>query len=383
MQKKKSPILLFIQGAIGLLILLFSFYLLFNNEVVSLGNYMALKDAEDEVISVPNNKIDPENDGELIYTAGRIEAPIITDKEFGIKVEAIKLKRTVETYQWKEEKTVKKVKNKDGQKVDQATYKYTKIWSPAIINSDNFYLKKSYINPKEDIYKNKLFLSKLVLLGKFKIASELLAEHEEFVPINISEYISSIKRFSKILNQKSSAFEITYPKEFKVVGSVFYKGKNINNPQIGDVRISFEIVKPFDASIIGMQEDGEIKKYEYGTRELFIAQKGIVETKTILKKFEKNVYKFEIKVVILAIVLMYIGFLLIKMPFRKIILLIPYFGVYIAFSDTKRFFVIAILLTLITDGIVWSIYLPLQSLIVVVICIAILTILRKLDYKEK
>jgi len=383
MQKEKPFIISFVQGLIGILILTISFYLLLKDETVSLGNYSAFQYAKSNLVEVQNKKINPDNEGELIHTTGRIEAPIIKDKEFGIKVEAIKLKRIVETYQWKEEKKIKTIKNKEGQKVSQFSYKYDKVWSPSIINSDTFYLNTTHKNPQKELYKNKLFLSNLVLLGDYIISSELLKEDIEFTKINISEYFRSLKRFGKILNTESQESDLEiYPKEFKIHEEFFYNGTDINNPQIGDIRISFESAKPFNISVIGMQEDKQIKKYDYGNKELFITKKGIMNSTDIFKTLEKHTYKSGIKVLILAFVLMFIGFFLIKYPFRKIILMIPFFGVYIAFSDKKRLFVIATLLTFITGGIIWSTYLPLESLLVAGISFSILVVLRNIDYKE-
>ncbi len=98
---------------IGILLFVVAFPALFINE----GCYVKTKKALDEglglVQSVSSENVDPAYDGKLVHMTGKATTEeTLTDDEFGVSENAIKLYRTAEMYQWKEIKETKTKKKK-------------------------------------------------------------------------------------------------------------------------------------------------------------------------------------------------------------------------------------------------------------------------------
>ena len=131
-----------------------------------------LKDIESKLIKVKNAKVLPENEGKLVLVSGNTEKEkIVTDEEFNISVQTIKLVRKVEMYQWRETKTW------DSEK-EEYKYEYSKIWSDSLLEDIHFeyrnaFLSESHINPDTMPYKNQSFYN-TVKLGEFELSSDQL-----------------------------------------------------------------------------------------------------------------------------------------------------------------------------------------------------------------
>ncbi len=102
----------FIGILIGLVLFIAGFPVLFWNEGRAVKRYKTLNEGAGVVISLPEARVLPENDGQLIHVFGRAATDeVVSDPEFEVAVNAIKLKRKVEMYQWKENKKRKTKKN--------------------------------------------------------------------------------------------------------------------------------------------------------------------------------------------------------------------------------------------------------------------------------
>lgn len=58
------------------------------------------------IILKPYDKVNPENDGRVVYISANLAIDEhLTETEYGISIQAVKLKRRVQMYQWVEERT--------------------------------------------------------------------------------------------------------------------------------------------------------------------------------------------------------------------------------------------------------------------------------------
>ncbi len=99
----------------GALLVVASIVGLFWNEGRAVRASSSLKTGAGEVVSISPNKVDPANEGRLVYTTGEASSSeMLTDANFGLGVQAIRFIRKVEMYQWKEERQSETRKRSSG-----------------------------------------------------------------------------------------------------------------------------------------------------------------------------------------------------------------------------------------------------------------------------
>ena len=95
---------------IGAVLFMAAFPFLFWNEGRAVRRYQTLNEGAGTVISLPEARVSAEYDGQLVHVSGEATTDeIVTDPEFGVAVNAIKLQRKAEMYQWKENKNKKRL----------------------------------------------------------------------------------------------------------------------------------------------------------------------------------------------------------------------------------------------------------------------------------
>jgi len=107
----------------GFLLIGISFVLLFWNEGRAVKTMKTLKEGKGIVVPIRADKLDPENNGKLVHVTGKATTEeILEDSVFNVSIRAIKLKRVVQMYQWKEVVTSKTKKKLGGETETVKTY---------------------------------------------------------------------------------------------------------------------------------------------------------------------------------------------------------------------------------------------------------------------
>jgi hypothetical protein len=126
--------------------------------ILNEGNYVTQHKALNEALSVvievdPTAHISSNNEGALVHFIGLAETKYaISDSNFGVSTQALKLKRTVEMYQWVEEAHSETKKKVGGSTETVTTYTYSKQWKSDFVNSNRFAKSDSHTNPSSMPY---------------------------------------------------------------------------------------------------------------------------------------------------------------------------------------------------------------------------------------
>lgn len=225
---------------VGLCLFIVAFPLLFWNEGRSVRQYQTLLEGAGLVVSVPSDKVDAANDGKLVHATGNVSTEAtLEDPEFGVSAKALKLRRVVEMYQWREESSSHTEKKLGGGSETATTYTYDKVWSEDLIRSADFKKPEGHQNPGSMAYQTTEQLAAPITLGAFTLPPSLAGEINHFEPLPLAADAPPAESFKG---------------RFHDAG--LYLGSNPASPQIGDLRIRFEVA-PFTAASVMARQAGQ------------------------------------------------------------------------------------------------------------------------------
>ena len=220
---------------VGLALFVAATVLLWWNEGRAVKTSKMLKAAETECVDVASvASLDPALEGKLIHaTAVAKTDEILTDPIYGVSVNAIRLVRDVEYYQWVEHsESVTKDKLGGGQETT-TTYTYSMEWVGGPIDSGNF---------KDPDYQSKNFVRTTVP------DNTVTAEKVEFGAYVLPPAMVGAIPASASVNLPAS---LGNGIDTFVDGSTVYYGENPQTPAVGNVRVSFTEADGGTASILG------------------------------------------------------------------------------------------------------------------------------------
>ena len=220
---------------VGLALFVAATVLLWWNEGRAVKTSKMLKAAETECVDVASvASLDPALEGKLIHaTAVAKTDEILTDPTYGVSVNAIRLVRDVEYYQWVEHSSSETKDKIGGGQETTTTYTYTKEWVGGPIDSGNF---------KDPDYQSKNFVRTTVP------DNTVTAEKVEFGAYVLPPAMVGAIPASTSVNLPAS---LGNGIDTFVDGGTVYYGENPQTPAVGDVRVSFTEADGGTASILG------------------------------------------------------------------------------------------------------------------------------------
>jgi len=211
-------------GAIAMLV---AIAVLFTEET-RLSAFHPLKTSALVVVRLTPDQVDPSNEGKLVYICGAttIGEPIF-DVDFNISARAIRMKRRVEMLQW--DKRNPKTGNGEA-----AGAVYEKIWSDQLVDPAGVASSAAGGSPRHMPGDHKTFEATRVSVGGFELSSLLVAQLSEFSPLQINEDT----RLGRLKRETEG----------------YYRGKNQDDPQVGDLHVFYQVIEPGLVSIVARQK---------------------------------------------------------------------------------------------------------------------------------
>ena len=333
----------------GLILFFGAFPLLFWNEGRAVKRYQTLKEGEGAVISVSSEDVDPANNGRLVHVSGRADTrQTLTDETFFVSRTAIHLKRTVEMYQWKENRETNTEKQTGGGEKTTTTYSYHKTWSSSPINSSGFRQRSGHENPASMPFRSRTFTASPVTLGAFVLSPSLVQEIDSWSPVTVDA--------SAPLPSSLGAGGMAYNRGF-------YMGRDPGDPAIGDIRISFKAVGPGPVSLIAAQQGQTFRAYATAAGgSIHMLQTGSHTAAEMFKAahFHNRLLTWGIRAG--GLLLMFIGLAILLKPLSVFADVIPLVGNLIEAGTGIIAFVLALFFSLMVMGVAWIFYRPVLGL---------------------
>jgi hypothetical protein len=345
----------------GVVLILGSIALLFWNEGQSLQTAQSLEEGEKIVVSVAADAVNEATEGRLVHVGGRAEtAETLSDPEFGVALNALRLKRTVEMFQWVEEEKTEERQKIGGGTERVTTYTYTTKWSEALVSSNDFKQPEGRFNPGIKRFESRDWQASAVALGAFTLPADLIGRIAAFEPL----YPTDSDR--ALIPAALSA-------ELKQGGNGFFIGADPASPKVGDLRILFTAVKPQTVTVVARQAGrsfapflteagGEINMIELGNQtaaQMFSTAK----SQNTLLTWGLRVFGF---------FLCWVGWSLIFNPLKVAADVIPIFGSLIGMGTGLAAFVLAAPISIGTIGIAWVFFRPLIGVPLIILAVALI-----------
>ena len=351
-------------------------FLLFWNE----GDYLyiaySLDEGEQVVKSIDPHQIDPALEGKLVHVSGHLKVPHqVEDPQFGLKVTAIRLYRIAEMYQWKESKSERRVDKVGGGTQTITEYHYALGWHEALIRSNSFQTPRGHENPESIPFTSQVFDAKEVLLGAFRLDPSQLKQLDTrtdlsldwFKPDEIPQEISA--RPLLLRDQLYFPREILRSKGAPEV-PVKLTAERPQRPEVGDVRIRYQVVPPQEVTIVAKQSAGTFVEYATKVK----ARRGI-NLVAAGKKSSQEMFadaRFA-NVAGLWMMRSFGGFLMFVavgmflQPIRALASVIPLLGQIVGWGLALVAFFVSGGLTVMVVGLAWLYYRPIVGLLILLL----------------
>ncbi|WP_295456677.1 TMEM43 family protein [uncultured Thiodictyon sp.] len=348
--------------AFGLLLFIAAFPLLWWNEGNSVERYNSLKESQGVVIAVAADAVNPSNDGRLIHVKGLATTDeTLKDDVFGVTAPAIVLQRVVTMYQWKESEKTETKEQLGGTKTTTKTYSYSKQWSGDPINSSQFKHAAGHTNPVMP-YKSQTFQATNVRLGAFRLTAD------------------QVGRLSGAQVLPVQALQMRAPLPDKTptrMGDGFYLGNNVADPQVGDLQVSFKVIKPADVSIIAQQQGNTFIAYHTKSGgDVDLLQMGLLDANAMfaIAQRENTVMTWIIRAV--GFLLMWVGLGMILSPLSVLASVVPFLGDLIAMGTGLLAFLAALLCAMLIIAVAWIFVRPLLAGILIAVAVGSLLAMK-------
>ncbi|GAA5506690.1 TMEM43 family protein [Novipirellula caenicola] len=207
-----------------------------------------LDQAAAAVIEINAAEPHPKHDGKLVYVTGRLKtsAPI-RDETFALEVNAVRLERHVEMFQWREvEKRRNSLSNDRSIGRRRKVYRYEKIWSKQRIDSSTF-RHSGHDNPTTMPFANHSVQADVVQLGGFRLSDSLTDQIPPSDPLDfqLADLPPEIARDAFIHHDAPNQS----PRLYWSAG----RGRAKRDAQIGDARVYFTMRPCSTVSVISQQ----------------------------------------------------------------------------------------------------------------------------------
>lgn len=356
MQKLKNS---FSGVFLGFILVIAGTILLWFNEGNNVANIKTVKEIDETAITVDG--VSTSNNGKLIITSGDLTTGNAKDEIFNIETTTAKLERVVEVYEWKEEEN----EDDDGNK----TYTYSKVWSTNLNESSNF-KESGHDNPTSMEYNSQSFSSALALVGDFTLSNDQIESLDTNGRLTLN---SGDENYINNTNTKS----------YTVQNNYITNATDVNNPEVGNIRISYKFNDYKEATVLAVQSNDTFKTFtSKAGKKINEVFEGKLTKEEVIQKLtdENNLIKWGLRLG--GVVLIIIGYMAIINPLITLTSFVPILGQLAGSALAFAITLIGLIHSLIVITVAWFVYRPLLSICLIAIIILLMILLKKFVKKK-
>lgn len=317
-----------------------SIWLLAWNEKNYVEQKAALKEWAEVVQEATIDQINSDLEWQEIHVSGETasDAEALQDNIFWVTTDNLKLKRTVEMYQWYEEEHEECHDNYWWSEDCETTYTYDKKWSDDAISSNSFYQTTNHENPSTWEYESNERVKEPITLWAYTLTPVFINQLIDYKTINLSEQNINIPEKYKLIaanqvtetttvednnnnylywnnetdtetNTETTNTTVATNESFHINGDYIYIWLDPTKPAIWDLKITFSSVKPWTVSIIGKQMGNELTSYKVSNwRSISLLSQGHISAEDMFLAAQKENKMMTWLIRLIWLILMYCGF---------------------------------------------------------------------------
>lgn len=366
--------------------------LLWWNEGRAVKTADMLEEAQGACVEMANpDKVDRSMDGELVCVSGLATTEdSLVDEQYGIGAKAISLQRRVEYYQYVEQSETKKEDKLGGKQVETTTYTYKKDWVSSPVESGEFhdpaYQNKNTVLAtveKQDLW------AENVTFGAYKLTPALfhsISSKEAFDVVLSDDMLRQMDKDAKTAYERFYGAVTTTAKPQAVTDSTgtatepspydfihvnkneIYYGRTPNAPEVGDVKVTFEIIVPAKVTVIAQTAEDTFKPFKAKNGKTF--ETLVMGKKTADEIFESENSANSTWTWILRIAGIFLVIFSLKMVFgfiETILKVVPFVSNIVGWGVGIVCTIVGFVWSIIVIAIAWIFYRPLLGIALLVI----------------
>ena len=293
----------------GIILVWVSIRLLAWNEKNYVEQKAALKEWAEIVQEATIDQINSELEWKEIHVSGETSsnAEALKDTTFWITTDNLKLKRTVEMYQWYEEEHEECHDNYWWSEDCTTTYTYDTKWSDDHISSNSFYQTSNHENPSTWEYESDERVKEPITLGAYTLTPVFINQLTDYKAINLSEQDITIpEKYKSTTNQNTTSNGTVEDnnnnylygesnntensnERFHINENQIYIWADPSKPAVWDLKITFSSVKPYTVSIVWKQMGNELTSYKVSNwRNINLLSQGNVSAEDMFLQAQKE-----------------------------------------------------------------------------------------------
>lgn len=350
----------------GFLLVFLGSVLLFWNEGRTLHSANALQKAAKEVVSVKTGGLGPE--GALVHVSESAESQdTVNDPDFGVSAQAVKLKRTVQMYQWKETKTTKETKKMGGGKTKEHHWHYSKVWSSSPLDSQSYKNPPFPANPNFPISEH-LSSATNVQFGEYWLSPSQISRLSAFEPLSLP---------SEAIRNAQDMYD--RPARQEKDNTILFSEGGLN---IGDVKVSFSVCvsQPKVLSVLARSATNEQGRPSFdGSGTVDLLSESRQTASDMLDTAASGNSCMGMACRIGGFLMITIGFNCISAPLVALTDFFPFLGNMLEFGIEVVSVIVSALLSILIIAIAWLYYRPLYAVMLLSVVFGALYLMRQGD----
>jgi len=311
------------------------------------------------IVEIGATEVDPAANGKLVHVSAMMQPTTpARDPVFGVTGDGLlRLARTVEMYQWKEDSSSQSQQSVGGSKTTTTTYTYQKAWSAQPVNSTQFKEPANHQNPPMQL-QAATFDGGEVKLGAYRVDPSLLNKVSAFTALPVRS---------------------APPAGYQATAEGFYHGQDPNQPAIGDLRVTFTAVPAQTVSVAAAEAGGVLTAYrDPNGYTIALAEPGVVSAAGLFHDEQQSEKTLTWILRGVGFLLLLIGLVCITGPLTMLFAVLPFLESVVGTGAFLVAFTLAVPIALATIAIAWIAHRPLIGGGLLVAAIAALYLLRQL-----